>query len=55
VQLIDVVYVTNLHYLGDKANESAHAAMEHWMNKTCVKFIPRSNQADYILFVEEYG
>lgn len=29
--------------------------MNDWMEKTCVKFVPRTNEADYIMFVKEKG
>ena len=31
------------------------SAMKHWSNHTCIKFVERTTERDYILFVESLG
>lgn len=42
-------------FLGEDVTKAIHGAMNDWMEKTCVKFVPRTNEADYIMFVKEEG
>ena len=32
-----------------------HAAMDEWMNKTCVKFKARTNEKNYVMFTNTPG
>lgn len=42
--------------LADGAINAAVLAMSHWMNRTCIQFVPLSDSdKDYILFVEYSG
>ena len=42
--------------LADEATNAAMLAMSHWMNHTCIQFVPRSDSdSDYVLFVEYSG
>ena len=42
--------------LADGAINAAILAMSHWMNRTCIQFVPLSDSdKDYILFVEYSG
>ncbi len=29
--------------------------MDHWEENTCIRFVPRDKQKDYVVFVEMYG
>ena len=44
-----------LHFEGksSKAGDAIEGAMKEWEKKSCVKFVPRSNQRVYITFVQD--
>lgn len=61
--------ISNLHYFlmlvqiflicalptGEDAIKVIRAAMKRWMKDTCIKFVPRTNQLDYVRIVRKYG
>lgn len=36
-----------------KAGDAIEGAMKEWEKKSCVKFVPRSNQRVYITFIQD--
>lgn len=46
----------NAYYLsGSDAIKAVRIAMKHWMQNTCIKFVPHTYEWNYIRFVAEFG
>lgn len=40
---------------GPEGRKLVEAGMAHWMNHTCIQFVERTTEQDYILIVESVG
>ena len=54
LQVLNVTH-SSLTHTGPEARRLVESAMDHWMNYTCIKFVERTTEKDYILFVESIG
>lgn len=49
--------ISNLCYFvtGEGTTKVIHGAMKEWMDNTCIKFVPRTDETDYVRIVKKQG